>query len=224
MENLQQTPNLTKAVIKVMTAVKNIDKTLTVGTGSSSYKGIADTEVKLAINEAMAENGLIILPIDIEPMVRLDRWEEEDSYSKSTPKAKKTKQSVFTEVKTKYLLMHESGESIVLAGYGHGIDSQDKSAGKATTYALKNTLLYTFLIATTKLEDSDNTHSDDLATPKTVQQAQQRPKPNLTPGTAQWNDAVTYIKGKGTIAKIKEKYSLSKVNEELLLNSQNEIN
>ena len=44
-------------------------------------------------------------------------------------------------VKTKYLLLHESGESLELAGYGHGIDSQDKGAGKATTYAMKNALL-----------------------------------------------------------------------------------
>jgi hypothetical protein len=76
----------------------------------------------------------------------------------------KTKQSVFTEVDTRYILLHTSGESIELAGYGQGVDTQDKGAGKATTYALKNTLLNMFLIPTGV--DTDNTHSDDIVVPK----------------------------------------------------------
>ena len=47
-------------------------------------------------------------------------------------------------------------------GYGHGIDSQDKAPGKATTYALKYALLYTFMVATGKIDDADSTHSDDI--------------------------------------------------------------
>lgn len=206
MQNLEQKPNLAKAIIQVMFKVKNIDKTLTVGSGSNAYKGIADAEVKLAINEAMTEHGLLILPIDVEPTVRVDRWEE----------ANKIKQSIFTEVKTKYLLMHESGESIVLAGYGHGVDSQDKSAGKATTYALKNTLLYTFLIATTKIDDTDTLHSDNIAVPQTP--AKNTPsKPYLNPNTTQWSEAIKYLQGDGTIENIKKKYLLSKENEQKLI-------
>lgn len=112
----------------------------------------------------MITNGLSILPTDVESKIQVDRWEEEDSYSKSVPKAMKSKQSVFTEVMTKYILLHTSGESIELAGYGQGVDTQDKGAGKATTYALKNTLLNMFLIPTGV--DTDNTHSDDHEVPK----------------------------------------------------------
>lgn len=214
MENKQSLTNIAKAILSVMSEVKNIDKTLNVGTGVNSYKGIADAEVKLAINEAMSNNGLVILPIDIEPKVTIERWEEEDNYSK----IKKTKQSVFTEVKTKYLLMHESGESVVLSGYGHGVDTQDKSAGKATTYALKNTLLYTFLIATTKIDDTDTLHSDNIDVPQTTAIKTNTPsKPYLNPNTTQWLDAVNYLKGSGTIEKIKTKYLLSKVNEQKLM-------
>jgi hypothetical protein len=100
----------------------------------------------------------------------VDRWEEVDAYSKSTPKDMKSKQSIFTEVDTKYLLLHTSGESIELAGYGQGVDTQDKGAGKATTYALKNTLLNMFLIPTGV--DSDNTHSDEYDVPKVKQASQ----------------------------------------------------
>ena len=75
------------------------------------------------------------------------------------------KQSVFTKVKVKYMLLHTSGETIELAGYGHGVDSQDKGAGKATTYALKNCLLYSFLTPVGKIEDTDTTHSEDIIVP-----------------------------------------------------------
>jgi len=66
----------------------------------------------------MIKNGLAILPIAISPKIQMDRWEEVDPYSKETPKAMKTKQSIFTEVQTKYLLLHTSGQYIELCGYG----------------------------------------------------------------------------------------------------------
>lgn len=38
----------------------------------------------------------------------------------------------------------------------------------------------------------------------------------LNPNTPQWKDAIIYLKGAGTLAKIKAKYNLSKESEELL--------
>ena len=152
---------ITKAIISVMKSVKNIDKSITVGTGSQSYKGVSDSDVKKIIGDEMAKNGLTILQTSVEAKTNIDRWTEETNYGP------KVKQSVFTEVNTKYILLHESGEFIELSGYGHGVDSQDKGAGKATTYALKYTLLYSFLVPTGAIDDADNTHSADLPTPKT---------------------------------------------------------
>ena len=45
-------------------------------------------------NDSMEQNGLCILPIGIEEETQIDRWEEIDQWSKSTPKAIKQKQSV----------------------------------------------------------------------------------------------------------------------------------
>lgn len=148
--------NLVKAVLAVMADCKGIDKSMTVGTGRSSYKGVSDKDVKLAVGEAMRKNGLVIFPTKITPSHTIERWEENSNYGV------KQKQSVFTEVITEYLLMHESGESVTLSGYGHGVDSQDKAAGKATTYAMKYVLLYSFMVATGHIDDTDNTHSDDV--------------------------------------------------------------
>lgn len=163
MEDLKE---ISKAIINVMKEVKGMEKNSRVGTGNSAYDGTKDQDVKEIFNDVMAKNGLCILPIEIKSNTKLDRWEQEDFYQGKS-QGLKTKQSVFTEVTTKYLLLHESGQSITLSGYGHGVDSQDKSAGKATTYALKNCLLYTFLTPVGKIDDTDTKHSNDIAVPKT---------------------------------------------------------
>ncbi len=150
---------IAQAVLNVMAEVKNIDKTMDVGTGNSSYKGVNDKLVKEILQPIMHKHGLSVLPINVDGKTITDSWSEKTQYGE------KRKQSTFTEVTTKYLLLHSSGESIELAGYGHGVDTQDKGAGKATTYALKNTLLYTFLIPTGRIDDADNTHSDEIEVP-----------------------------------------------------------
>jgi len=147
------------AILSVMKEVKGMEKNSKVGAGASSYDGTKDQDVKEVFNDVMQRNGLCILPTEINEETQIDRWEEVNSYGT------KQKQSVFTKVKTKYLLLHESGESIELAGYGHGVDSQDKGAGKATTYALKNCLLYAFLTPVGKIDDTDTTHANDIKQP-----------------------------------------------------------
>jgi hypothetical protein len=197
-----ETPNLAKAIIAVMQEVKGIEKNLTVGGGQNSYKGVADQEVKKVIGEAMARHGLSVLPIGVEPKTTIERWEE----------GGRTRQLVFTEAVTKYLLMHTSGETREIAGYGHGTDSQDKAAGKATTYALKYALLYTFLVPTGKIDDADVEHSDSKPVPQkaqpiTVEQASKELKEVETVEQLRllWNKIPT-----GAREKIKNDFSLKR--------------
>ncbi len=155
--------SISEAIIKVMTEIEWVAKSMTVWTGTNAYKWVSDKDVRIVMRDAMIKNWLTIVPISVTPTIQVDRWEEDDTYWKQPPYPKKSKQSIFTEVVTKYLLIHTSGESIELAWYGQWVDSQDKGAGKATTYALKNTLLNMFLVPT--WVDTDDTHSDDLPTP-----------------------------------------------------------
>lgn len=201
--------NLATAIIAVMKDVKGIDKNMKIGTGGSSYNGVSDQDVKKIIGDSMARNGLCILPIEVSAKTDTSRWEEvSNGYTKQ-------KQSTFTEVSTKYLLMHESGESQIIAGYGHGVDSQDKAAGKATTYALKYALLYSFLIPTGKIDDADNTHSDEIPVPiKAI-----KPKEKLVANSDKFKNAVMYLKENGTMDKIKSKYEVTDEIEKLLINA-----
>lgn len=172
---------ISKAILEVMRKVKNIEKGMSVGTGKSSYRAISDSMVRNEVKEAMTDNGLCIIPISVNATVKIDRWEEVDSYNGG---AMKTKQSAFTEANTKYLLLHESGESIEIAGYGHGVDTQDKGAGKATTYALKNAILDTFLIIKGDDIDTDKTHSDDLPIPPKAKPIPKVPTPEEATASA----------------------------------------
>jgi hypothetical protein len=163
---VEKMPTIYEAILNVMKDVKNIEKSMTVGTGNSSYKGVSDKDVKYIVGKAMEKHNLVILPIDIEPKLQVERWEEEvyDNYQKKN--VVKQKQLVFTEVITTYKIIHTlSRESVEIKGYGHGVDSQDKSAGKATTYALKYALLYSFLIPTGDIDDTDKVHSVEVAQP-----------------------------------------------------------
>jgi len=216
---------LIEAVNTVMSQVESVDKSMTIGAGVSTYKGVSDKDVKLLFNRAMRENGLAIFTTKIEPSTTVTTWDEEDSWSKSTPKAVKRKQSVFTEVLVTYELHHVGGDKIQLQGYGQGIDPQDKAAGKATTYALKYALLYNFLVATGSIDDADTTHSNDIETPQKktsapVQQTSAPVKTPLLPNTPEWIKAVEYLQKDGaTIAQVKVKHTLTTANELLLKES-----
>ena len=202
--------NIAKAIIAVMQEVKGMEKNSKVGEGKMQYNGTKDQDVKEVFNEAMSKNGLCILPISIEPKIQIDRWTEETQYGL------KPKQSITTEVNTKYLLLHESGESIELAGYGQGIDSQDKGAGKATTYALKNCLLYTFLTPVGKIDDTDTTHSEQMQTPPSALTTQNNDKPWIN--DKQVEALVVRIKAgeQGIIEQAKQAFKISKANMEKL--------
>lgn len=150
---------LVDAIIKVMNDVSNIEKSMTVGSGTNSYKGVSDKDVKNIVGKSMAKNGLVMLPIEVDIKTTIERWEETNQYGT------KMKQSVFADANCKYLLLHTSGESQIIAGAGHGVDSQDKASGKSLTYAMKGAILQTFMIPTGEIDDTDKNHSDDLPVP-----------------------------------------------------------
>lgn len=190
---------LIQAVNKVMASVENVEKATTIGNGRNSYKGVSDKDVKLMFNRAFRANGLAIFQTKVEPTTKVERWVEDGQYGP------KQKQSVFTEVVVTYTLMHTSGESIELQGLGHGVDSQDKAAGKATTYAMKYALLYNFLVATGDIDDADATHSDNIAVPPPPEVKKQLRHTD----TENFQKVIDYITtGKMTIEKLVEKYDV----------------
>jgi len=187
-----KTPNLVRAINQVTKEVRNIEKNTQVGEGRFAFNAVSDKDVKFQIGQAMERAGLAIVPIGIEPTTTVNTWEE--TFNGNV----KRKREVFTEVRTKYALIHESGEQIEVAGYGHGVDSMDKSAGKSTTYALKYALLYLFMVPTGKIDDAENT------------KPQEPTKKKQTLNDAQFAKAQEAIgAGKYTEESLKNDYALS---------------
>jgi hypothetical protein len=200
--------NLTKAVIAVMKEVRGMEKNSRVGQGGHAYNGTKDQDVKEVFNEALAKHGLIMFPKDIEEHTQVDRWEQDYNGNKTQ------KQSVFTKVKVYYTLAHESGEEVTICGYGHGVDPQDKGAGKATTYAMKNALLYTFLTPVGKIDDTETTHSNEMPTPKpTVAKSATVPKAErviVAEGDENFLKIVKGVStGKATLQQALDKFNIS---------------
>ena len=209
--------NLAKAVIAVMKEVKGMEKNSRVGSGGMAYDGTKDQDVKQVFNTALANHGLCMIPFDIQESTQVDRWEETNQYGA------KQKQSVFTKVVVKYNLIHESGESTVVCGYGHGVDPQDKGAGKATTYAMKNALLYTFVTPVGKIDDTETTHSESIqSAPSKPTLKKSLPVPKgeriiVEDGDELFLKIVKAVaEGKATIQQAIDKYSISEVVEDSL--------
>lgn len=198
---------LIKAMLNVQNAVKGMEKNSVVGKGNYQYNGTKDADVKEVFNRELTANGLIVVPVGIEETAKTERWEDRTG----------TKQSVFCKVKTKYKLLHVSGQYITLVGYGHGVDAQDKAAGKATTYAMKNMLLYTFCVPVRAIDDADTTHSRDINTPpvKKATQPINPPKPitdEQLPAVIEWA-----LKHGNSIVDIEKHYELTLTQKALIV-------
>jgi hypothetical protein len=153
--------NLYQKIIKVMESIEYLKKDDTVGTGSMSYKAISDEKVKVSIRNSMIKNGLVMFRTKVETEVVSREYEQYNKYNKCN----ESKIQHFCKVRSTYKIVNAENpeESIEIQSIGHGVDPQDKAAGKAMTYASKYALLDTFLIPTG--EDSDKTHSNDIEPP-----------------------------------------------------------
>ena len=78
----EEKSEIIKAIIRVMQEAQSVGKNLDVGTGNSSYKGVADKDVKELLQPLLVKNGLAVLPADITPTVRIERY---DTTSEAMP-------------------------------------------------------------------------------------------------------------------------------------------
>jgi len=145
----------------VMAESEAIQKSMTVGKGTNSYKAVSEASMLNLIKPLFKKNKLIIFPIEGDIKDHVSVWEKTDTYKGTV----KNDLRAVTELKVFYKIVDiESGESEILVGFGNGADPQDKGAGKALTYSFKNVLSKTFMLFSG--EDTDNTHSDDIGKDK----------------------------------------------------------
>jgi len=147
--------NLYQKIQAVSNEVMNIEKDMTVGSGSYSYKAVSDNAVTLQVKKAETKYNLLSIPI-----------KQECVHSEVLKVVKNGKESIvhINDIKmTLRIIDLDKVEDFVdIESYGKGLDNGDKGFGKASTYARKYALLNAYKIATG--EDPDAEKSEDVKT------------------------------------------------------------
>lgn len=132
--------NLNEKILKIMDAVRYIQKDGNVDFGSTKYKYASESKITAVIREQLIQQKVTIFPI----------------------KTDYTKNGNLTHIHAEYKITNaeDPEDYIVVHAEGDGADSQDKGSGKAQTNAYKYMLLRTFAIPTG--DDPDQISSDEL--------------------------------------------------------------
>lgn len=153
METLDvKTMNLFEKMQLVSESVRNVEKNLTVGTGNSAYKAVADIDVLLAVKDAEKTYRLISIPVKQECMKsEIVRTVASNGYEK-------VNYVDVVKMTVRIVNIDKPSESVEVEALGRGLDAGDKGLGKASTYARKYALLNAYKIATG--EDPDAVKSE----------------------------------------------------------------
>lgn len=140
-----KSPNILQRINAVMQEVRSVEKDADVGFGSNRYKAVSHDQVTAAVREPMVKHGIVSWTLD------LDTQEEWRTF--------KGKNGERTEIFTKVWItqvfanIDDKDDCILVKSCGHGSDGNDKSFGKAFSYAVKYSYLKVFGLASG--EDSD---------------------------------------------------------------------
>ena len=160
--------NIFQRMSAITEEIGRIAKNLTVGSGNNKYKAVGEVDVLNAVKPAEIKFGVYSYPASRE-VIETEVLTSENEYGK--------RNSLFLRIKTIYRFVNidKPEEAIEITTYGDGLDSQDKSTGKAMTYADKYALLKAYKIETgddpdaRASEPTTNVASGKKATAKQVE-------------------------------------------------------
>jgi len=152
--------NLFEKIQAVADCVKNINKDMSVGTGSYAYKAVSDINVTLKVKEAERKYKIVSIPTKQEIV------HQEIIKTIGKDNTESIKYSFIIKMTTKIVDLEKTDDFIEVETFGHGLDTGDKGFGKASTYARKYALLNAYKIATG--EDPDKDASKQDITPKQI--------------------------------------------------------
>lgn len=168
--------NIYQRMSAITNELRRVAKNLNVGVGQSSYKAVGEADVLDSVKPLEEKYGVYSYPIS-RKLVESEILENEALDYKT--KEKIIKKQFFMRVETIYRFVNvdKPEEFIETTTYGDGMDSQDKSPGKAMTYADKYALLKGYKIVTG--DDPDQNASEDIkkSVKPTYNKPQQQSKP-----------------------------------------------
>lgn len=137
--------NIFEKMSNITREIPTVGKNLEVGFGQNKYKAVSEADVLRAVKDVESKYRVYSYPFDRQIV---DSGEIEN--------AKGTKQ-LFERIRIVYRFvnMDKPEEYIDTISFGDGIDTQDKSVGKAMTYGDKYALLKAYKIATGEDPDQE---------------------------------------------------------------------
>ena len=149
--------NIYQKLVGIQNELTYVAKNLSVGVGQSSYKAVGEADVLKAVKPLEAKYGVYSYPSSRRIVESAVLENEQTNYKNE----KVIKKSFFERIETVYRFVNvdNPSEYIEITSYGDGIDTGDKSVGKACTYADKYALLKAYKIITGDDPDQDESQS-----------------------------------------------------------------
>lgn len=146
--------NIYEKLSEISNELSTVAKNLEVGFGANKYKAVGEADVLKAVKPLEAKFGVYSYP---HSRRIIESGEVESVNAKG-----EIKKQFFERIETVYRFVNieKPEEYVDITTYGDGIDSQDKSVGKAMTYGDKYALLKAYKIVTG--DDPDQNPSEDL--------------------------------------------------------------
>ena len=146
--------NIYQKLLAISTEIETVAKNLNVQvTKTAKYKAVGEADVLKAVKPLEAKYGVYSYPIEREI---IESGTLESEYQGVI------KKQLFERIRVVYRFINvdNPAEFVDITSYGDGIDSGDKSVGKAMTYSDKYSLMKGYKIVTG--EDPDQEASGDL--------------------------------------------------------------
>lgn len=142
--------NIYEKLLAITSELSRVAKNLEVGYGANKYKATGEADVLAAIKPLEKEYGIYSYPAKREVI------ETAELETKAGSK------NLFLRIATTYRFVNveNPAEFIEITSFGDGVDSQDKSVGKAMTYSDKYALMKAYKIITG--DDPDQNMSEEL--------------------------------------------------------------
>lgn len=151
--------NIYEKLLTIANELETVAKNLEVGTGKNSYKAVGEADILKAVKPLELKYGIYSYPYH---RVIVESGVLENETIDYQTHEKVTKKNLYERIETTYRFINieKPEEYIDIVSYGDGIDSQDKSVGKAMTYADKYALMKAYKIVTG--DDPDQNPSQPL--------------------------------------------------------------
>ena len=144
---METSKNIFQRLSAITLELSTVAKNLEVGTGKSQYKAVGEADVLREVKPLEAKYGVYSYPFSRQIIESGTIENEKIDYQ---TKEKIVQKSLFERIETIYRFVNvdNPAEYVDITTYGDGIDTQDKSVGKAMTYGDKYALMKAYKIIT----------------------------------------------------------------------------